>query len=73
MEIAKSFVSALEFENILPGNPSIQNIGTGQPQTVLEFSEYWWNKWKAKGDLLVGCRQYRNNEVMRFVPDVSKK
>jgi len=70
-DVAKSFVSALEFENILPGNPIIQNIGTGHPQTVLEFSEYWWNKWKAKGDLLVGCKQYRNNEVMRFVPDVS--
>ena len=69
-DVAKSFVSALKFENILPGNPIIQNIGTGCPQTVLEFSEYWWKKWRARGDLLVGHKQYRDNEVMRYVPQI---
>mgnify|MGYP006097870083 CR=1 FL=1 len=40
--------------------------------SVLEFSKYWWNKWEAKGKLKVGSVPYRENEIMRFVPEVEK-
>jgi nucleoside-diphosphate-sugar epimerase len=61
----------LKYCNIFPAEAKsvwITNVGTGYPQTVLEFSKFWWNHWKARGQLLVGAIPYRSNEVMRFVP-----
>jgi nucleoside-diphosphate-sugar epimerase len=52
------------------GTMCIKNIGTGNPQTIREFSEYWWKSWKASGRLLIGSIPYRNGEVMRYVPKV---
>ncbi|SOC80331.1 Nucleoside-diphosphate-sugar epimerase [Salinimicrobium sediminis] len=49
---------------------SIQNLGSGNPQSIYDFSKFWWQKWGAKGKLLVGKLPYRENEVMRFVPEV---
>jgi nucleoside-diphosphate-sugar epimerase len=48
----------------------VKNIGSGNPQTILDFSKFWWEKWKAKGKLLVGELPYRNGEVMRYVPKI---
>jgi nucleoside-diphosphate-sugar epimerase len=67
-EVASTFISALSFDGVDSGKPIIKNIGTGMPQSVREFSEYWWKKWKAKGSLKIGKIPYRNKEVMRFVP-----
>ena len=53
---------------VSPGNPIIKNLGTGKPQTIIEFSNFWWKKWEAKGKLLVGQIPYRRDEVMRYVP-----
>ncbi|WP_100627192.1 NAD-dependent epimerase/dehydratase family protein [Algoriphagus formosus] len=52
------------------GKPLVRNLGTGKAQSILEFSESWWNKWGAKGKLLVGQLPYRNGEVMRYAPEV---
>lgn len=49
----------------------IANVGTGRPQTLREFAEYWWKHWNAKGKLLLGSVPYRDNEVMRYVPEVT--
>jgi len=49
-------------------NCKISNIGTGVPQSILEFSKYWWSKWNAKGSLLIGDLKYREGEIMRYVP-----
>ncbi|MEI8283803.1 MAG: hypothetical protein WCG52_02325, partial [bacterium] len=49
----------------------VANIGTGHPQTIRSFAEHWWKKWDAKGKLLPGALPYRDNEVMRYVPEVS--
>jgi len=68
--VTKQFVNALSFADVNPGQPKISNVGSGNPQTILEFSEFWWKKWEAKGKLLPGSIPYRNNEVMRFVPNI---
>ena len=47
-----------------------RNLGTGNPQSILDFSKFWWNTWEAKGRLLVGEIPYRNNEIMSYVPKV---
>jgi UDP-glucose 4-epimerase len=53
--------------------PLVANIGTGHPQTILEFCQHWWKKWGATGNLLPGALPYRDNEVMRYVPEVDEK
>jgi nucleoside-diphosphate-sugar epimerase len=66
--VAASFVSALTRTDLKPGQPKIENLGTGQPQTLRAFAEHWWSEWRAKGRLLPGVLPYRDNEVMRYVP-----
>lgn len=70
-EVAKRFVSELNFEDTPEGSPRIKHIGTGKAQTVLAFSQYWWTHWEAKGKLIPGALPYRDNEVMRFVPEIT--
>jgi nucleoside-diphosphate-sugar epimerase len=69
-DVADEFVNSLLFDKVMSGIPMIKNIGTGKPITVREFSEYWWNKLEAKGELQVGIIPYRTNEVMRYVPEI---
>lgn len=69
-DVAQRFVSELRFEDTPEGAPRIKHVGTGKPQTILSFSQYWWEQWAAKGSLLPGAVPYRENEVMRFVPEM---
>lgn len=48
----------------------IANVGSGRPQSLRQFAEHWWQHWGAKGQLLFGAVPYRENEVMRYVPEV---
>ena len=67
-QVAKKFLNEIEFTNVDRSSPRILNIGSGKPQSVLDFSQYWWNKWNAKGDLLIGKIPYKQSEIMRYVP-----
>lgn len=49
---------------------SISNLGSGKPQTVLEFAQNIWSSFEAKGKLLPGLLLHREGDVMRYVPDV---
>ena len=69
-QVAKQFLQAATSDLPVSGEPRIRNIGTGNPQTVREFSEYWWKKWEASGQLQIGVLPYRDNEVMRYLPEV---
>ena len=67
-EVATQFLLALNDKNIQPGSPVVRNVGSGHPMTVLEFARTWWTEWKATGALLPGKKDYRRNEIMRFLP-----
>jgi len=69
-QVAEIFSKKLSLEGITLGKPIIQNVGTGHPQTICGFAQYWWHFWEAKGKLLPGVIPYRNYEVMRFVPQI---
>lgn len=69
-DVAAAFVNAL-LVPVSPGNPIIRHVASGEPKTVLEFSQYWWNKWNASGDLEIGKVPYRHNEMMRIVTRVN--
>jgi len=71
--VAQAFLKALELPPSALRSPLVANVGTGHPQTLLGFAEHWWKNWDAKGRLLPGALPYRDNEVMRYVPEVSQK
>jgi len=65
LESAELIIDREDFE------PLINNLGSGKPQSILEFSKFWWEKWGAKGKLLIGEIPYREGEVMRYVPKLN--
>lgn len=69
-EVIEELWSYCSQNKTLPGKPIIKNLGTGKPRSVLEFSELWWKEWNAKGCLLVSSKPDRENEIMRYVPEV---
>jgi len=70
-QVADAFVCALTRTDLSPGQAKVENLGTGQPQKVREFAEFWWKRWNAPGKLLFGSIPYRQNEIMRYVPELS--
>lgn len=70
-DVAKIFLNAAERGDLQPGNPVIENVGSGQPLNMLSFAKYWWSHWQAKGDIHAGAISYRDHEVMRYVPNIS--
>lgn len=72
-QVAAAFVEAITRNDLRPGQPKIENIGTGKPQSVRAFAEHWWRTWRASGKLQPGALPYRGQEVMRYVPEVPKR
>ena len=62
--VARRFVEALDFAGVVAGQPVVEHVATGQPQSLLEFSAHWWREWNATGRLLPGAVDYRPNEIM---------
>lgn len=71
-DVAAAFVAGLDFDTSVAGQPEIRHIASGQPQTLLAFSQHWWEHWNAKGVLRPGAVEYRPQELMRLVPEVSQ-
>jgi nucleoside-diphosphate-sugar epimerase len=71
-KVASQFVERLHFSDINKGEPKLFNIGSGCPQSVLDFTKFWWREWDAKGSLLIGAIPYRENEIMRYVPLINE-
>jgi len=70
-EVSKKIIKAIEFSSVKSGIPIVQNIGSGERQTVLQFSKFWWKKFNATGKLLPGAIPYRDNEVMNLFPKLN--
>lgn len=50
---------------------SLINIGTGIEISIKDFAKKVWSDCKPSSELLIGDLPYRDNEVMRYVPDVA--
>lgn len=68
---AKQIVDVLLDKQVTSGEPVIRNLGTGKPQSLRDFAQFWWEKWGATGELKFGAVTQRQNEVMRYVPLVT--
>ena len=69
-DVAKKFVEELNFIDIKLNQPLIRNIGSGKERSIRDFASYWWKYWKASGKIRFGAISYRDNEIMRLVPDL---
>lgn len=68
-KVASLFLKAATSLDLRAGAPVQYNIGSGTPVSMRSFAERFWKEWNAQGRLHVGALPYRDNEVMRFVPD----
>lgn len=69
--VASSFLNAVARADLNPGDPVIENVGTGVPKSLASFARELWDEFGGKGQLLLGAISYRPNEVMRYVPEIS--
>lgn len=69
-EVSRQFVKALSFDGVEPGQPHLRNVGTGEPQSLLEFARHWWAHWGATGHLKPGLVGLRPGELARLVANV---
>ena len=69
-DVARWFIQALEHISLQREISSFWNVASGSPISIREFCENWWQKFQARGQLLVGAIQYREGEIMRYVPEV---
>jgi UDP-glucose 4-epimerase len=60
----------LQFANVQPGRPLLVNLGTSQPMSLKAFAEREWSRLGAVGTIKFGVIPSRDNEVMRYVPEV---
>ncbi len=68
--VAARFLQALDFHAVEPGRPHVLNVGTGKPQTLLNFARHWWAVWGATGQLMPGQVGLRPGEPARLVANV---
>jgi nucleoside-diphosphate-sugar epimerase len=68
--VAEKFIYSATEDMILQGEPVVNNLGTGKPQSLKIFAEEQWKKFGATGRLKFGKIPYRKNEVMRYVPHI---
>lgn len=64
---AVAFLASLDRTDLTAGVPQVENLGSGQAQSLLEFATFWWKHWQASGKLRPGELPYRADEVMRYV------
>jgi len=70
--VALEFLNALICKDESTEYPLVSNVGSGRPVMMRDFAKYWWDYFKASGSLHIGVLPYRPNEVMRFVPLITK-
>ncbi len=70
-DVSKQLVAAVDaIVDQPPGPAAVYHIGTGQPQTIRQFTEHWWRAFGGTGQLNFGAKPYRPGEVMRYVPQI---
>jgi nucleoside-diphosphate-sugar epimerase len=67
-QVVRLFLEAATEMPLPAGEPRVCNVGSGRPQTLATFAEFWWKHWAATGRLLTGAVPYRPGEIMRCVP-----
>lgn len=67
---AQAFLEAATKRALRPGEPWIENVGTGEGSSLADFARREWRRLGATGALRIGHRGHRVDEVMRYVAQV---
>ncbi len=70
-DVCKFFLKVINLDHDAFSSPLIINVGSGKPISIKAFCKYWWETYNAKGKLIFGAFPYRQNEVMRYVPEIT--
>jgi nucleoside-diphosphate-sugar epimerase len=71
--VARRLLQACVADALEDGKVHVANLASGEPVTLRNFAELWWHAWKAPGTLLFGALPYREDEVMRYIPEVENE
>jgi len=66
--LATQLCLAVERPDLRPSRMLVENVGSGKPQSVSEFANFWWQHWSGSGRLLPGQVPLRESECIRMVP-----
>lgn len=72
-DVASRFVESLDHPHLAPGEPRIENVGSGSPMSLGEFARRQWEAFGGTGKLNTGAVPMRPNEVMRYVPKITEE
>lgn len=64
---------SLDLVNEINSKIIVSNLGSGLPIKLFDFANNFWIKNNPKGKLIVGAIPYRDDEIMRYVPNIRKK
>ena len=70
--VIKKLIDACLREDIYSFTPLIENIGTGNGISLRKFAEKEWERLSAKGRILFGEIESRENEIKRLVALIDK-
>jgi UDP-glucose 4-epimerase len=69
-QAAEQLLNTLVISTLKAGTPKLINLGSGRPQALHTFAESEWSKLHANGRILRGDIPLRENEIMRYVPEL---
>lgn len=70
-QAAKQLLRSIVNPSQKAGIPVLINLGSGLPQTLYSFAESEWRKHQARGQIIRGAILFRENEILRYVPDLA--
>jgi len=69
-EVVNHFINALSFSDY-DNSPIISHVAHGEPKSLKQFVNYWWNFYGAKGEVLYNSYPSRGLEIPRIVSNSS--
>lgn len=69
-DVCEEFYNALTDETVKYGEPTIRNVAEGEGKLLIDFANFWWIKFQAKGKLMPGSIKLRPGEIGRIVADI---
>ena len=68
--LAAKLCQGLTRNDLTPGRLLVENVGSGEAQSVRDFAIHWWNHWGGSGELNLGALPRRTSECARIVPEM---
>jgi len=71
-EVARQIIAHMDFSETEEGCPTVFHVASGEYQSLLSFAKEWWSHWGAASKIIPGAIPYRQNEIMKIIPEGSR-